>query len=108
MKKIQANKATRENLTQVSLPGISSPRYEIGFYIPLDWVPSPKEEVGVSAAYINDAQFRTLIYYSASNTIKKVNKTNIFIQLEVSENYIDRFLSAVQLLSDSASIKINE
>lgn len=107
MKKIVANQAEKEHLLINKLPGISSPRYEINFYVPVGWVFNPKEGTGVSATYVNNKEFQVLAYYAAQTSIIKVNKTNLLIKLEVLESYIDKFYNQLKLLENSAEIKLN-
>jgi hypothetical protein len=104
--KIQANEATIENLKINERKGISSNLYEIYLQVPPDWVGNPVEGIGISASFINHELLKSMLFYCASNTIEKVNKTSALIRLETSEHYLNYILDIMKRFPKEAELKL--
>lgn len=104
--KIQANEATLNHLKINETRGISTNIYQIYLYVPPDWLGNPVEGIGIAANFINHELLKSIIFYCSSNTVEKVNKTNVLFRLETSENYLNFILDILQRLPKEAELKL--
>jgi hypothetical protein len=104
--KIQANEATLEQLKTNELRGISTNRYQMYLYVPPDWIGNPVEGIGISANFINHELLKSIIFYCSSNTVEKVNKTNVLIRIETSEHYLGFIFDIIKQLPREAELKL--
>lgn len=104
--KIPANETTLEQLKQNESRGITTNRYQFHMYVPHDWIGNPVEGIGISANFVNHELLKSIIFYCASNTIEKVNKTNVLLRLETSEHYLNFIFGIMQQLPKEAELKL--
>jgi hypothetical protein len=101
------NTASIEDFKINPLAGISKPRYEIFIYVPNTWLDNPNEGTGISANFINQPDFRSLIFYAGSARVEKINKTNVLLSFEISEPYLEAVQTAAQQVPDEAELKLS-
>jgi len=104
--KVHANEVSLEQLKTNETKGISSNIYQIYLYVPPDWIGNPIEGIGISASYINHELLKSIIFYCASNTIEKVNKTTVLLRLETSEHYLNYILDLLKQMPKEAELKL--
>lgn len=104
--KTLANEATLEQLKLNESKGISTNQYTVRMYVPIDWISNPTEGIGISANFVNNEILRSIVFYCASNTIEKVNKTNVLLRLETSEHYLKFVFDIMKTLPKEAELKL--
>jgi len=104
--KIPANTATIEQLKLNESRGISTNQYTLHLYVPIDWIGNPSEGIGISANFINHEALRSLIFYCSSNTLERVNKTNVLLRVDTSEHYLKYVFDIMKTLPKEAELKL--
>lgn len=106
-KKIKANEATLDDLKQSSTQGITTKIYQIMMYVPVGWVEEPQENLRIYGTSINNEIFKNIVMYSSFCTIEKVNKTNILLNIEVIDSYLNLLYDMLRKLPNEAEIKLS-